>query len=97
MKSTVMCHNKPPWEEYTKYHKPINLGRNVQRNAIGKGDMWILKHSPTEKRPLELNFLKVISSSDTKWKWSTNKTSERKQAARQNKGLWVFLVSRNKG
>jgi len=31
------------------------------------------------------------------WKWSTNKTSERKQAVQQNKGLWVYLVNRNKG
>lgn len=80
-------------EEYMKYHKPINLGGNVQRNAVWKGDVRIFKHSPTEKRPLELNFLKVISSSDT---MSTNKTSERKQAAQQNKGLWVYLVNRNK-
>lgn len=69
----------------------------MQRNAVGKGDVWIFKHNPTEKRPLELNFLKVISSSDTMWKRSTNKTSEKKQAAQQNKGLWVYLVNRNKG
>lgn len=69
----------------------------MQRNEVGKGDVWIFKHSPTEKRPLKLNFLKVISSSDTMWKRSTNKTSERKQTAQQNKGLWVYLVNRNKG
>lgn len=50
-----------------------------------------------EKTPGTELSLRSFPPATQMWKWSTNKTSEKKQAAQQNKGLWVYLVNRNKG